>query len=168
MHQNTRYQTICSKSGDGWCTKYLLALFPFSLKGPGGTMPPPPPTSISEPNKVQQFQFQTPVILLFTGVQNLHGLEISQFSPCLLQVLDNLRKLFIFSNYIGEIDHFVKSSSLWAIQKKTTMNESLNVRLYVKSYTYWENPLKQEKYPHKWSTIKYNSINTGPSENILK
>ena len=35
-----------------------------------------PPTSISEPNKVQQFHFQTSGIFLFTSVQKLHGPKI--------------------------------------------------------------------------------------------
>ena len=43
---------------------------------PRGAMPPPP-ISISKPNKVQQFQFQTSGILLFMGVQKLP--EISRF-----------------------------------------------------------------------------------------
>ena len=64
-------------------------------------MGPWPPTSISESSKVQQFKFQISGILLFTGVQKLCG-----FSPCVLRFLDNLRWLFIFSNYIGETDHF--------------------------------------------------------------
>ena len=34
--------------------------------------------------------------------------------------------------------------------------------------TYNKSPVKQEKHPHKWSTIKYNSINTETFENILK
>ena len=57
-------------------------------------------TSISEPNKVQQFQFQTSGILLFTGVQKLYGPEISQFFPCMLQFLTNLLRIFIFSNQV--------------------------------------------------------------------
>ena len=52
---------------------------------------PWPSTLISEPNKVQQFQFQTPGILLFTGVQKLYEPEISKLFSCMLQVLDNLR-----------------------------------------------------------------------------
>ena len=79
------------------------------------SIPPSPPhthththtrthTSISEPNKVQKFQFQTSAILLFTDVQKLYGPEFSQALPCILQYLDNL--LRIFSNYLGEIDHF--------------------------------------------------------------
>ena len=60
----------------------------------------------SELNKVQQFLFQTSGILLLTGVQKLCGPEISRFLPCVLQFLDNLWWLFIFSNYTWEIDHF--------------------------------------------------------------
>ena len=47
------------------------------------------------------------------------------------------------------------------------MNESLNVNLYMEYWTYWKSPLKQEKHPYKWSTIKYNNINTGPSQSII-
>ena len=39
----------------------------------------PPLTSISELNKVQQFQFQTSGILFFTGVKKLYAAEISRF-----------------------------------------------------------------------------------------
>ena len=74
-----------------------------ATRGPGGAWPP---TSISKPKEVQQFQFQTSEILLFTVFQKLYGPEISRFLPCMLQVLDSLRQLFIFSNYIGETDHF--------------------------------------------------------------
>ena len=76
----------------------------------GGHSPPLPSTSVSEPNKVQPFQFQIPSILLFMGIQKLYEREISKFLPCVLQVLENLRQLFIFSNYIGEIDHFTLTS----------------------------------------------------------
>ena len=48
-----------------------------------------PLTSVSEPNKVQLFQFQTSRILLFMGVQKLYKPEISKFLPCMQQVLDN-------------------------------------------------------------------------------
>ena len=65
-----------------------------------------PPTSIPEPNNVQKLYFHTSEILLFTDVQKLFGPEISQFLPCMLQCWDNLCRLFIFSNYIREIDHF--------------------------------------------------------------
>ena len=74
--------------------------------GPGPPSPPPTPTSISEPNKVQQLHFQKSWILLFTGIQKLYGQEISRLLLCMLQFMDNLRLLFIFSNYIREIDHF--------------------------------------------------------------
>ena len=52
--------------------------------------------SISEPIKVQQFQFITSRVLLFTGVQQLYGSEIARFLSIMLQFLDNLRQLFIF------------------------------------------------------------------------
>ena len=60
---------------------------------------PPLPNSISERNSFQKFQFQTSEILLLTGAQKLYEPEISRFSPCMLQVLDNIRRLLIFSNY---------------------------------------------------------------------
>ena len=44
------------------------------------------------------------------------------------------------------------------------MNESLNVGLWAEVWTYWKIPLKQEKHPHKWSTIDYNSIIAGTFE----
>ena len=72
----------------------------------GGPEGPCSSASNSEPNKVQQFPFQISGILLLTGVQKLYGPEISLFLPCMLQFLDNLWRLFIFSNYILEIDHF--------------------------------------------------------------
>ena len=31
----------------------------------------------------------------------------------------------------------------------------------------WNSPPQQVKYPYQWSTIEYNSINTGTSENIF-
>ena len=71
-----------------------LASFPMGLTTGGeqeGIPPPPiPSTSISQPNKVQQFQFQTSEILLFTGIQKSYGPEIPGFLPCMLQFLDNL------------------------------------------------------------------------------
>ena len=66
----------------------------------------PPPSSFFKPNKVQQFQFQISGILLSTGVQKLYEPEISRLLPCILHFLDNLRRRFILSNYIDEIDHF--------------------------------------------------------------
>ena len=53
------------------------------------SLPPPTPYSlISEPNKVQKFQFQTSRILLLANVQKLHEPGISQFLPCTLQFLE--------------------------------------------------------------------------------
>ena len=81
--------------------------------GGWGTMRPHPftpsplhPISIFELNKVQKFHFQTLGILFLMDVQKLYGPRISQFLPCMLQFLDNLWRLFICSNYIGEEDHF--------------------------------------------------------------
>ena len=45
-------------------------------------------------------QFQTSGTLLFTVVHKLYEPEMSQFLPCLLQVLDKLRQLFTFSNMV--------------------------------------------------------------------
>ena len=54
---------------------------------------------------VQQFQFQTLEILYFMGVQKLCGAEISRFLLCILQFLDKLWRVFIFSNYIRETNY---------------------------------------------------------------
>ena len=68
---------------------------------------------------------------------------------------------------LREIDHFtlelLKSLTLWAIRKKTTMNKSLNARLYAESWNYWQSPLKQKKHPYNFTI----SIDTGPSQNIF-
>ena len=70
-----------------------------------------PPTSISKPKKVQQFQFQTSGILLFRVVQKFDGpgiwwtWNLTIFTAYATNFWQ-LRQLFIFCNYIGEIDHF--------------------------------------------------------------
>ena len=113
------------------------------------TPQPPPPISISQPKKVQQLQFQILGILLFTGVQKLYGPEITPFLPRMLQFLENLRRRFIFSNHILETEfrldllessntlalELLTSFSLCIIRKKTTENESLEVRLQKESWT---------------------------------
>ena len=113
--------------------------------GAGGSWPP---HQFLNQNKVQLFQFQTSSILLFMGVQKLYEPEISQFLPCMLQVLENICQHFIFSNYIGEINHLtsekvrnltldlLNSFLFWTIQKKTTIIESLNIRIQAESWTY--------------------------------
>ena len=64
-------------------------------------------TPLQPPNrKRSKFQFQTSEILFFMGVQKLYGPEISRLLPRMLQFFENLWQLFIFSNYIREIDHF--------------------------------------------------------------
>ena len=75
----------------------------------GHAPPPPPPTPY--------FNFRTKQgpkvsvsnindIAFYRSSEILHRPEISQFFPCMLQFLGNLWWLFIFSNYIVEVDHF--------------------------------------------------------------
>ena len=53
-------------------------------------------TPLQPPNrKRSKFQFQ-----------KLYGPEISRLLPRMLQFFENFWQLFIFSNYIREIDHF--------------------------------------------------------------
>ena len=73
---------------------------------PWGHAPSTPPDFNFRTKQGQQFQFQTSGILLFKGVQKLYGPEISRFLPCIQQFLDNLRQIFIFSNYIRKMHHF--------------------------------------------------------------
>ena len=119
----------------------------------GGGQGGHPSNWISEPNRVQQFQFQTSGMLLFMGVQTLYGPEILS----MLQFLGNFRTSFHFfylhkgstSLHVassGKVQYLtldlLKSFSLRTIRKKTTMDEYLNVGLYTESWTYWKSPLK--------------------------
>ena len=121
--------------------------------GGQGDMSPLPPTSISELNKVQKFQFQTSRILLFTDVQKLCGPEILQFLPSMLQFLDNLWWLFIFSNYIGEIDHFtvdllkISDTYRWTFWKLSFCGPSERTPQRTRAYAldYRSNPGTTEK-----------------------
>ena len=89
-------------------------------KAGGHVYPPSPnptPTSIFEPNKVQQpFQFKTSGILPFTGVQKLYGPKISRLLPSMLQygVWTICGGFSFFPNYTGDIDQFT-----WVIQKRS-------------------------------------------------
>ena len=85
---------------------YEISIYLYQGRSQGWAKGHVTPTSISKPNKVQKFQFQTPGMLLFTDVQKLYRPEILQFLPCMQQFLDNLWWLFIFSSYIEEIDRF--------------------------------------------------------------
>ena len=59
------------------------------------------------PNQTRSNNFNSIIRdIAFTGVQKLCGPGISRFLPYILQFLDNLRLLFIFSYYKGQIDHF--------------------------------------------------------------
>ena len=44
--------------------------------------------------------------IAFCGCSEIIQTRNSTILPCLLQIIDKLRRLFIFSNYIGQIDHF--------------------------------------------------------------
>ena len=84
--------------------------------------------------------------IVFRNIQKLYGTEISQFLPCMLQILDNLWRFFTFFNNRVNKSFYVepsekvryltlgvlKSFFLWTIRKKTTMNESLKLRLWGK------------------------------------
>ena len=71
--------------------------------GGGGPIPPPPPPRFNFRTKQGP---KTSAILLLTALQKLYGPGISPFLPCVLQFFSNLRRLLIFSNFIGEIDQF--------------------------------------------------------------
>ena len=98
-NRTSKIESIC----DWKVIRYICSQGRSHWRGQGGHCPP---TSISKPNKVQEFQFQISGMLLFMAVQKLCGPEISRFLPCMLQFLDNSRRLFIFSNYMRGIDHF--------------------------------------------------------------
>ena len=111
--------------------------------------PPPPPTSFSKRNKVQQFHFHAWRILRFMGVKKFYGPEISRVLQCMLKYLDNSLTFFLTTKgkQITSRWTFWKGSILnartsenfssWTIRKKTTMNGILDDRLYVESWTYW-------------------------------
>ena len=157
-----------------WRWFFHAGAYPLGDLGAGG---PWPPTSISEPKKIQQFHFKVSGMLLFIGVQKLYRLEYSWFWPWMLQLLDNSRWLFIlFYPHKGNrllhlgppkkvrYQHLtldsLKCFSLWTIRKR-------NKRDYRRKPGPKKKSLKQEKHPYKGSTIKYNTINNGPSQNIL-
>ena len=96
-----------------------------------------PQLQYPNPRRSNSFSFKHQRYCFLRGVQKLYGPETLRFLPCMLQFLDNIRRLFIFSNC--RIQQFMmdrlKSFLLGTIQKKTTMNESLN-RLQTESWTY--------------------------------
>ena len=111
--------------------------------------------------------------------ENIRNRKVTTFTVY-APFFGQFRTVFYFHKYIREIDHFtldlpershpldqLKNFILWTIRRKTTIKESFNVRLKTDPLTYWKSSLKQEKHPYKWSTIEYNGINTGTSENII-
>ena len=112
---------------------------PGKLGGGGGQGRHGCPTSISEPNKVQQFHFRTSGILLFTGVQKLYEPEISGFLPHYANIFGQFMAAFHFflarggnrSLQVGPSVkvryltlNLLKIFLLWTIRKKTTMNKN--------------------------------------------
>ena len=101
------------------------------------------------------FQFQTSEIFLFTGVQKLFGPKNFTILPCTLQLLDNLQRHLIFSNYIGEIDHFTLD---------------LRKRSNTKPWTIWKvsycGPSKRRHQRTRVWTLDYR-WNSGPTEKIF-
>ena len=99
-------QTQVQKKAQELIIRGYIGAQPFGVQRSHASPLLPLPTSISEPDKFQEFQFQTSGILLLMGVQKLYGPEISQVLPCMPQFFENSRWLFIFSNYIREIVYF--------------------------------------------------------------
>ena len=87
---------------------YIAFIMRVTTGGAGRSCPlplPPPPFNF-QTKQVPTVSVSNIRILPFTGVQKLYGPEISRFLPCMLQFLDNLRRIFIYSNYTGEIACF--------------------------------------------------------------
>ena len=139
------------------------------LGGNGGLVPPPLyPTSISEGPTISisntrdiAFYWCSKIILTRNlAIFTMYATSLEQFLA-----------VFHFSNYI-QIDHFkldllknvrqltldlLNIFSLWTIRKKTAMNESLTIGGILDQL---EQSSKTREASFKWSTIKYNSINT--------
>ena len=97
MKNKNREESFVKENFGSWRISFIYRGVVTGGRGAGGPWPP-------------HFSFWTKQGPIFsvsvTGSQKLYGPEISQFLPCILQVLDNLRQLFIFSNCIGEMEHF--------------------------------------------------------------
>ena len=96
------------------------------------------PTSISEPNKVQQFQFQTSGTLLFYGCSEIIQTRNFTIFTVYTTIFGQIKAAFHFfllrrgnrSIHVGPSEKvrystqdLLKSFLLWTIRKKTTMNE---------------------------------------------
>ena len=70
----------------------------------GGLMGPCLPSPLQFPNQTRSnsFSFKHQECCFLQVFRP----ELSRFLPHVLQFLDNLRRPLIFSNYIGEVDHF--------------------------------------------------------------
>ena len=105
------------KSRRSFCCEifYLIELYILECRGVatgegrGGGGGGHAPLPLQIPNQTMSNSFRSvPSIrnIAFNKCSEIMRPEISQFLPFMLQFLDNLWRLFIFSNYIWEIDHF--------------------------------------------------------------
>ena len=96
------------------------------------------PTSISNQTRTKSFSFNHRGYCFLRMFRNYTDQKFHSF----YRVYYNIQTICggIFSNNIGEKDYLMldllKSFFLWVIRKKTTMKESFNLRLQVKSWTY--------------------------------
>ena len=82
--------------------------------------PPPNPTSIFQPSKVQQLYFQTSEILLFWVFRDLTNQEFHYFYCVCYNFWTIYGNFLFFSKYLGKIDPFtldLLKSSGWTNQK---------------------------------------------------
>ena len=79
------------------------------------------------------FLFILQIIKAPQGIKIILNRNFTIFTMCVTIFEQFMGPFHYFSNFIEEIDHFTldlpKSFFLWTIQKKTTVNESLNIRL---------------------------------------
>ena len=92
----------------------FLRIYPFlgarRLGGGGGRVPTQrvhgPPLQFPNQLKSISFSFKHQGYFFLHVFRDYTDQQISRFLLCMLQFLDNLRRHFIFSNYIWEIYHF--------------------------------------------------------------
>ena len=96
---------------------------------------------------------------------------MSQFLPFMLQFLDNLWRLFIFSSYIGEIDHFTLDLTKGPIRNVGPSEKFLFVEHPKENHN--EREFKRQiigeilDQPRKSSKTREASIISGPQLNII-
>ena len=93
--------------------------------------------------------------IAFYGYSEIIRNRISRFLLCMLEVLNNLRWLFIFSNYIGEIDHF----TLDLLERSDTWPWTYRKVSHCR-------PSERRSQWTRISTLDYRQ-NPGPTEKVL-